>query len=399
DEFLLDGFRANPPSCRVYPVDPNEARAAELGPLPWKPGGQLPMIDRPLVSFHAYSVYGEEAQMNQQRWLQDPDVWNSYFIALVKDGFLKLCLNKEDCIGDQSPYRLMFWEDVSSEFVDCVARGITPIYAGTGSVHEYTERNVVLTPWRFETPAEMADMVSTLSSPQGVLEYGTKVYMQRQSNHILGNLYWNKDVRLRALLMASAARKQPKATSARGDASPIAELVVCVASAASKRSARDIIRQTWGKEDLVRTAWGPVQLKVVFFLGAAPEAAAEHAEMGDVVLLPNLEESFGSIWLKTAAILKFGADYFRSGGQGLGPGSTIGLSRFLVKCDDDAFIDIDAMVADLLVSPPVGLYWGHVMALVEPNRIEGDKYFVPYEVYPDGYYPPYARGMAYALSE
>eukprot|EP00747_Dinoflagellata_sp_TGD_P080414 gnl/TRDRNA2_/TRDRNA2_160881_c0_seq1.p2 gnl/TRDRNA2_/TRDRNA2_160881_c0~~gnl/TRDRNA2_/TRDRNA2_160881_c0_seq1.p2 ORF type:complete len:173 (-),score=34.64 gnl/TRDRNA2_/TRDRNA2_160881_c0_seq1:3-485(-) len=39
------------------------------------------------------------------------------------------------------------------------------------------------------------------------------------------------------------------------------------------------------------------------------------------------------------------------------------------------------------------------MALVEPNRIEGDKYFVPREVYPMEHYPPYARGMAYVLSE
>merc|ERR1712232_1254668 len=61
--------------------------------------------------------------------------------------------------------------------------------------------------------------------------------------------------------------------------------------------------------------------------------------------------------------------------------------------------DIDAIAADLVKSPPVGTYWGHILALVEPNRIAGDKYYVPFEVYPMQYYPPYARGMAYALSE
>ena len=95
------------------------------------------------------------------------------------------------------------------------------------------------------------------------------------------------------------------------------------------------------------------------------------------------------------------------------------------------------MVADLMASAPVGagvrsvpprarpavgsrapvdalFGWPicQVMALVEPNRIVTDKYFVPHEVYPMQllasclpikvccrYYPPYARGMSYALSE
>ena len=63
------------------------------------------------------------------------------------------------------------------------------------------------------------------------------------------------------------------------------------------------------------------------------------------------------------------------------------------------FLDIDAIARDLLTGPPVNMHWGHMMALVEPNRIRGDKYFVPHDVYPMQYYPPYARGMAYALSE
>ena len=28
--------------------------------------------------------------------------------------------------------------------------------------------------------------------------------------------------------------------------------------------------------------------------------------------------------------------------------------RFLIKCDDDAFLDIDAVAADLIASAPVG---------------------------------------------
>ena len=68
---------------------------------------------------------------------------------------LKVCLVEEDCEagslesaasnyvyvyesqGDQAPYRLMFWEDISGEFLECIARGITPIWLGTASIYEY----------------------------------------------------------------------------------------------------------------------------------------------------------------------------------------------------------------------------------------------------------------------
>ncbi|CAE7944641.1 GALT1, partial [Symbiodinium sp. KB8] len=138
------------------------------------------------------------------------------------------------------------------------------------------------------------------------------------------------------------------------DASPpVMEIVICVASTAHNRAARDIIRTTWGSEEHLHTGLGVVLVRVLFFLGQTDEASAEHSETGDIVL------------------------------------------RFLIKCDDDAFLDIDAVAADIMAS----LLWGHVMALVEPNRNASDKYFVPHEVYPMQYYPPYARGMAYALSE
>merc|ERR1712107_272870 len=190
----------------------------------------------------------------------------------------------------------------------------------------------------------------------------------------------------------------PGSSAGLASTSAAAELLVCVVSGNQNRKLRDIIRETWGRDREVRTPIGPVSIRVLFFLtedGAA--ARSEYEETGDVVLLRHMEESCSSIWLKTAATMKFGSDYFRGIGSSVERGS--GPLRFMIKCDDDAFLDIDAIAADLVKTPPVGAYWGHILALVEPNRIAGDKYYVPFEVYPMQYYPPYARGMAYALSE
>ena len=122
-----------------------------------------------------------------------------------------------------------------SEFLDCIARGITPIWLGTPSIYEYVEprrphpkhgqktendghflvhfhqfpkgshfwdfelktsfplfsssfswervnwsdlrdseeRNVLLTRWRFETPEEMMNIIQTLSSPEAAGVYPT----------------------------------------------------------------------------------------------------------------------------------------------------------------------------------------------------------------------------------
>ena len=37
--------------------------------------------------------------------------------------------------------------------------------------------------------------------------------------------------------------------------------------------------------------------------------------------------------------------------------------RFLIKCDDDAFIDIDAVAADIMASAPVGELWSCMSSL------------------------------------
>ena len=166
---------------------------------------------------------------------KEPDHWNRFFTELSREEMLKVCLAEEDCEarslegleysmagndltlesqGDQAPYRLMFWEDISEEFLECIARGITPIWLGTAPIYEYVatgapdftclgllrgvdvmcfwpqERNVLLTRWRFETAAEMAEIIAMLSSPQGILEYGTRVFMERQGNYFLSPTAW-----------------------------------------------------------------------------------------------------------------------------------------------------------------------------------------------------------------
>ena len=39
-------------------------------------------------------VFEAEAEHNNHKWLEDPDMWNPYFLALAREQFLIMCLEK-----------------------------------------------------------------------------------------------------------------------------------------------------------------------------------------------------------------------------------------------------------------------------------------------------------------
>ena len=79
----------------------------------------------------------------------------------------------------------------------------------------------------------------------------------------------------------------------------------------------------WRDQDLVgfRAFCSDKVLKVLFFVADAHGMHEEQQVFSDLVIL-QMEESFGTIWAKTAAIMKFGADYFQGRIGGIGDGQT-----------------------------------------------------------------------------
>jgi len=186
DQYVTVRLQEANPGCPLLAFDPHWTATRTLASLPWAPGQPLPYIDTALVSFHAYRVYDKEAETNSQWWLQDVDAWIPTLTGLVQGGFLKICDKPEDCQEDTAPFRLLFWDDVSTELIECLATGITPIYFGTASIEHYVARNVLFLENSFQTPGELQQLVMKMSSPDGVLNHGTRVYMLHESNHHLG---------------------------------------------------------------------------------------------------------------------------------------------------------------------------------------------------------------------
>ena len=167
---------------QFVPFCSRHTKPAEMIPQPFTPGAPIPVIEKPYVSFHAYLAYEADADSVPPRWLVEPDSWMSYLADLRNNGFLKVCMERSECVGDDAPYRLMFWEHVSQEYVDCLASGITPVFFASAAIESYEARETTLTPFRFHTPEDMHHQVSYLSSPKGVLHNGTKASMVQEAN-------------------------------------------------------------------------------------------------------------------------------------------------------------------------------------------------------------------------
>eukprot|EP00392_Amoebophrya_sp_AT5.2_P001990 g1995.t1 len=474
--------------CKLVPFDANEVADLErFHSLPWRPDEILPiqLEGIPLVSFHAHKVFSKEAQRNHHKWLQDPDAWTPYFLDMVRQGWVVMCLDADQCQNDRMPFRLIFTEEIGEEFIECLSGGIIPIYFLSANLASYLERVLLFMPFYFTSPEEMHQLVSTLTDGSGILQHGVffytlslhdngltatgkvRMYMTHESNHYLTALYWGQSRFLRFLGAVTSMHYQelslqrgqileeaaaPGTTSVFSPHLVAGELLICVHSARQNRRARDLIRRTWARGSRYGAQ---IQIRVVFFVGHAAELEAEAEEFQDLVLLhTSYDDKFENIWVmtgpaagptiwvKTAAIMKFGMLQFRT------PSAHTRV-RYLIKADDDTFFNIDGMVEDLFAvftgrketlepgktnvteglpggvpaSSPreakptieiqtidignyesskhlhTGHYWGFIMALVQPNRNGTDKYYVPYRSFGNEFYPAYARGLGYALSE
>jgi len=72
-------------------------------------------------------------------------------------------------------------------------------------------------------------------------------------------------------------------------------------------------------------------------------------------------------------------------------------ARFVLKTDDDGF-NVPQRFVDYLLGVETHRFIGGYCFTVMPDRRESSKFFVPYSMYPDQYYPTYCSGPAYVMS-
>lgn len=162
-------------------------------------------------------------------------------------------------------------------------------------------------------------------------------------------------------------------------------LVVMVLSSLKGQDRRDAIRRTWAKghEDmtpnvLVKFAVGTEGMADQDFAAIEAEEAAHR----DLLLLPDLQESYSNLTRKVLV--------------GITALDALFEFSFLLKCDDDSFLMLDTIARELgQRSDKRSLYWGFFNGRANVKRkgkwAEKDWFLCDY-------YLPYALGGGYVLS-
>ncbi|XP_050410722.1 beta-1,3-galactosyltransferase 5 [Patella vulgata] len=167
-------------------------------------------------------------------------------------------------------------------------------------------------------------------------------------------------------------------------------LLILVLTMHEHAEEREVIRQTWGG-----LAYGEKwprkhitdNIKIVFLLGKQPNdtlneiVSKESEEHNDIVLF-GFQESYYNLTYKVLMGFKWVKEFCP-------------LAKFVMKADEDSFVDIPKVVNRLHSKDWNTKISGYYFANDKAYRI--GKYRVSNTVYPFVYYPPHVKGNAYFM--
>ncbi|KAM8888179.1 UDP-GlcNAc:betaGal beta-1,3-N-acetylglucosaminyltransferase 7 [Synchiropus picturatus] len=167
-------------------------------------------------------------------------------------------------------------------------------------------------------------------------------------------------------------------------------LLMVIKSVATQHDRREVIRKTWGKEQVLNGR----RIKTVFLLGKPSNEAerANHQKLvefedyiyGDILQWDFLD-SFFNLTLKETHFLKWFHTYCPN-------------VRYVFKGDDDVFVSVENIFEFLDNSKHGGnLFVGDVIFKAKPIRKKENKYYIPLAMYNKTHYPPYAGGGGFLM--
>ncbi|XVF84828.1 hypothetical protein PTKIN_Ptkin17bG0071100 [Pterospermum kingtungense] len=161
------------------------------------------------------------------------------------------------------------------------------------------------------------------------------------------------------------------------------ELFIGILSAGNHFAERMAVRKSWMQHKLIKSS--KVVARFFVALNGRKEVNVELKKeadyFGDVILVPYMD-NYDLVVLKTVAICEYGV-------------RTVA-TKYIMKCDDDTFVRVDAVIKEAKKVGDKSLYIGNMNYYHKPLR--HGKWAVTYEEWPEEDYPPYANGPGYIVS-
>ncbi|XP_071114807.1 beta-1,3-galactosyltransferase 1-like [Haliotis cracherodii] len=164
------------------------------------------------------------------------------------------------------------------------------------------------------------------------------------------------------------------------------ELVVVVCSSPSNFVKRTAIRKTWGS-----VAKNPkYKIRLVFIVGGSrsPKNRAllknESRAFKDMIQ-KDFVDSYMNLTLKSLSMLEWVTHYCSS-------------SKFMLKADDDMYINLPNLIKALHGPKRDMFIMGHLHDKGKPVRDKRSKWFIPRNIYGRNSYPPFTVGVAYSMT-
>ncbi|XP_056615323.1 UDP-GlcNAc:betaGal beta-1,3-N-acetylglucosaminyltransferase 7-like isoform X1 [Triplophysa dalaica] len=211
-------------------------------------------------------------------------------------------------------------------------------------------------------------------------------------NHNFSSLEWFKHLEFsfKQFLLYRHCRYFPILMNHPEKCAEDVDLLMVIKSVITQYDRREVIRQTWGKEQVIE---GKI-IKTLFLLGTScnEEERANHQKLleyedhiyGDIIQW-DFMDSFFNLTLKEIHFLKWFSTY-------------CGNTRYIFKGDDDVFVNVPNILEYLRANVDLkGLFVGHVFFKAKPIRKKENKYYIPQALYKKTHYPPYAGGGGFLM--
>ena len=162
-------------------------------------------------------------------------------------------------------------------------------------------------------------------------------------------------------------------------------LVIVVIASPANFEQRNVIRNTWGSVVKIKP-----DVRLIFILGKTnndtlqKQIAKESKTYQDIVQ-EDFIDSYRNLSIKSVAMLKWVFEYCKE-------------AKYLLKADDDMYINVDFLISILKLRSPNNAVVGKLIHGARPIKNPNSKWYTPPEMYGEEVYPDYCSGTAYVVS-